>query len=339
MFKVYDSNYKFLQLLDIVKNCYTTEQISTGTKNLYFEVPINDMNLKIIVEENYIESSDYNYVIKEVNIKNNNFLQVYCIANYEELSGIIFPTFDLFQLSLEDGYKYCLSQSEWEVTYNSTARTAITYQLPNVTAMEMIRQIAADNKQELWFDTKNKTLYVYDKMGKKLGNYYSNELNLQQLQKQSSSYEYATVLYPYGKDGLTIDSINGGRKFLTNYSYTDKYIEKVWIDESYEHPEDLMVAAKAYLEELAQPKSSYQLTLSSLGDVKLGDEIVLVDYIKRIKQKQRVVKIVHYPYEPEKDKVDISNLKEDFTTTYLASKKKMEADISDIKKILKTLVK
>ena len=67
MFKVYDSNYKFLQLLDIVKNCYTTEQISTGTKNLYFEVPINDANLKIIVEENYIEIPAYDIKPKEFN--------------------------------------------------------------------------------------------------------------------------------------------------------------------------------------------------------------------------------------------------------------------------------
>jgi hypothetical protein len=42
----------------------------------------------------------------------------------------------------------------------------------------MLRQIAYDYAQELWFDTKNKVLHIYDKMGQDLGAYYSNELRL-----------------------------------------------------------------------------------------------------------------------------------------------------------------
>lgn len=337
MLKVYDSNYHFLQLLDIVKNCYTTEQLSTGTKNLYFEVPVNDTNLANLVEENYIETSDYNYVIKEVNIKGNQFFQVYCIANYEELSGIIFPIFDVYNKSLEQGYEYCLKQTQWKLEYKTTNKTAITYQLPNVSGMEMIKQIAEDHNQELWFDTKNKILYVYDKMGKEMGSYYSNELRLKQLNKQGSTYEYATVLYPYGKDGLDIKRINGGKAYLTNYTYTNKYIEKVWVDESYKYAEDLKKAGEMYLEELAQPKCSYQLNLSSLGDVKLGDTIYLVDKIKKLKQKQRVVKIVRYPFEPEKSKVEISNLQLSFTETYMKNQNKIKKDIEYIKKQIKNL--
>lgn len=336
MFKIYDTQGHFLMLLDSCQDIHTIEQLATGTRNLEFYAPVNDINLANLVEENYLETSDYNYVIKEVIMNDNSFFKVYCIANYEELAGINFEIFDLFQLSLEQGYNYCLSQApDWSVDYQSENRTMITYQESNRSGFEMIKTIAADNNQEFWFDTKNKTLIIYDqgRMGKEIGTYYTNELKLQQLSKQSSSYEYATVLYPYGKDDLNITSVNNGKKFLTNYSYTDKYIEKVWVDEKYEYAEDLKKAAEMYLEELSQPKCSYKLKLSSIGnEVQLGDTIFLVDKLKRIKQKQRVVKIVRYPKQPEKSVIEISNLRLDFTTTYLKNQEKLKQDIDYIKK-------
>lgn len=338
MFKVYDSKHNFLMLLEHCRDPHTIEQMATGTKNLEFSVPVTDINIAYLVEENYIESFDYSYIIKEVIMEDNNFFKVYCIANYEDLSGLVFGIFDLYQKSLKDGYTYCLSQTDWTLEYHSENKSMVTYQMPNVTGMEMIKQIASDYNQELWFDTKNKVLKVFDKMGSELGAYYTNELKLQQLSKQSSSYEYCTVLYPYGKDGLDISSVNGGKKFLTNFSYTDKYIEKVWVDTSFEYAEDLKKAGEMYLEELAQPKASYKLKLSSIGnEVQLGDTIILIDKLKRIKQKQRVVKIVRYPNQPEKSIIEISNLQVDFTTTYLHDLKKIKQDVNYIKQLVEEM--
>lgn len=336
MFKIYDTNKHFLMLLDSCQDIHTIEQLATGTRNLEFYAPVNDINLANLVEENYLETADYSYIIKEVIMDDNSFFKVFCIANYEELAGINFEVFDLYRLNLQQGYEYCISQApEWSIDYQSENRTMITYQEANKSGFEMIKTIAADNDQEFWFDTKNKKVIIYDqgKMGKEIGTYYTNELKLQQLSKQSSSYEYCTVLYPYGKDGLNISSVNGGKKYLTNNTYTNKYIEKVWVDEKYEYAEDLKKAAELYLEELSQPKCSYKLKLSSIKDeVQLGDTIFLVDKLKRIKQKQRVVKIVRYPKQPEKSVIEISNLRLDFTTTYLKNQEKIKQDIDYIKK-------
>lgn len=121
-------------------------------------------------------------------------------------------------------------------------------------------------------------------MGSNLGVYYSNELRLQLLKKYSNTYDYATVLYPFGKDGLTIANVNNGRNYLENYDYTSKYIQKVWVDETIEVPEILKKKATEYLNEIAQPKASYQLLVSEIGDnVNIGDEITLVDKIKRVR--------------------------------------------------------
>ena len=338
MIKVYDNRGQFLFLLDSLKNWQITESLEKGYKTMQFDVPCNRLNLESFVEENYIETIDYRYVIKEVRVENNDFFTVYCNPDIEELIGLNFEVFDLFELSLENGYNYCLSQApSWSVEYNSQNNTQITYQIDNKNGFEMIRQIASDNEQEVWFDTKNRVVRVYDQMGSNRGQYYSNELSLKQLKKQSNTYEYYTVLYPYGKDGLNISEINGGKKYLSDYTYSNKQIEKVLVDESLEYVEDVLRWGQGMLEEHSQPKSSYQLKLMDIGDVGLGDTIILVDKLKRIKQKQRVVKIVKWPFEPEKSTLDISNIQIDFSQQWKNQQKKWKDDIEYIRNVIKNL--
>lgn len=339
MFKVYDQNMRFLMLLDKVGEVTITEDITKGTKNLQFQVPVKEEYLHNLLEENYIESSDYSYVIKEIVLESNSFYTVYCIANYEELTNKVFKVFDVFEKSLKQAYEYCVSLSNWQVNYQSLNLSQTTLQELNVNGFDMLKVLAEAYHQELWFDTKHKMLYVYDKMGTKYGSYYMNELKLQQLMKQSQTYDFATILYPYGKDGLNIKNINNGKEFLENYTYSNKKVERIWVDTKYEHAEDLKKAGEMYLEELAQPKSSYKLSLASLGNVGLGDEIILIDKIKRIKQKQRVVKITRHPFQPEKDSVEISNLQVDFTKTYLKNQQLIQKDLAYFKSIINNISK
>ena len=335
MIKIYDSDYKFLKLLPSCRNIYTTETLSTGLKTLCFQVPCQDMFLDIIQEENYVETADYSYVIKELILEDNDFMTVYCSPNIEQLTGKLFPAFDVLEKSLPQAYTYCLSLGDWTLDYHSTKLDVVTYQLPRVSGYEMIEMLATENEQDLWFDTKNKTLRVYDRMGSEFGAFYSNELRLKRLTKQSSTYDYFTVLHPIGKNGLTIGIINNNKDFLEDFTYTNKYIERFIIDEVITAPEILKAKAEKYLAENCMPKASYKLQLSELGkDVGLGDTIQLVDKLKRIKQKQRVVKIVRYPQEPERDNIEISNLQADFARDFVKQQKEMRKEIDAIKKQL-----
>ena len=334
MIRIYDNNHQFLKLLPSCRNIYTTELLSTGLKTLCFQVPCQDEFFEIIQEENYVETTDYSYIIKELILEDNDFMEVRCSANIEDLTGRVFPVFDCFEKSLIQVYEYCLSKSEWKLDYQSIDRSVATYQLPHTTGYEMIKQVAEDYGQELWFDTKAKVLRVYDKMGAEFGAYFSNELNLKKLTKQSSTYDYATVIFPLGKNGLTIANVNNGKEYLEDYSYSNKAIEKYFIDEDIEVAEILKMKAEEYLANSCVPRASYKLQLASLGDdVALGDVIYLVDKIKRIKQKQRVVKIVRYLREPERSSVEISNLQIDFARTFVEGQKEIKKEIAYLKKL------
>lgn len=338
MLKIYNSDYEFLDFCDVYKDLYTEEVLSTGLKTLCFKVPCLEQYIALFQEEFYIETEDYNYIIKEVNFEANDFFTVHATADIEDISGSAFMVFDFFEATVRSAYEYCLQFTPWVVEYHSTEKSIATYQLANTDGLTMIRQIAEDYVQELWFDTKNKILHVYDKMGSSLGAYYSNELKLKKLVKQSSTYDFATVLFPIGKDGITIESINNGKQFIENFNYSNKYIEKIWVNEDYDVAEKLMAAAEIYLDKISQPQASYKLKLSSLGDsVALGDAIMLVDNLKRIKQKQRVVKIVRYADSPERDSVEISNLQEDFARTFVNEQKKVRKEIAYVKSLIAEL--
>ena len=341
MIKVYDSDYNFLVLMaDGLRNIYTTETLETGLKTLCFQVPCEEQYLQYIQEENYIETADYVYVIKELVLNDNDFFTVYCNANIEEISGFIFHTFDVLEQNPEQAYNYCLAQLPgWNVEYNSQDKTALTIQVADVSALEMIREIQQQTNQEVWFDTKNKILKVYNKMGSSIvRSYYANDIHLHRLAKQSSTYDYATVLYPYGKDGLTISLINNNKPYLENYSYTKKRIEKVWRNEDIDVAERLMGAAQDYLESIAKPITSYKVSLSELSDkTMLGDTIVVADTIKKIKNQHRVVKIIRYPLAPEKDNIELSNRQSDFARTFIKQKRITDKEIKYIKNVLKNI--
>ena len=340
MIRIYDNNHHFLKLLPSCRNIYTTELLDTGLKTLCFQVPCQNEFFELVQEENYVETADYSYIIKELILEGNDFIEVKCQANIEDLNGRVFQVFDCLNMNLEQIYTYCLSKSQWKLDYQSTDRSIATYQLPHTTGYDMICQTAKDYGQEIWFDTKNKVLRVYDKMGAEFGAYFSNELNLKKLIKQSSTYDYATVIFPIGKDGLTIASVNNGKEYLEDYSYSNKTIEKYFIDEEIDVADILKMKAEEYLANSCVPRASYKLQLAHLGeDVALGDIIYLVDKIKQIKQKQRVVKIVRYLREPERSSVEISNLQMDFARSFVQSQKEMKKEITHLKKLYKDLTK
>lgn len=338
MMKVYDTEHQFLSYItDNIRNVYTTQVLETGIKTLCFQIPCTEEFLTLVKEEYYIETADYEYIVKELVLEDNNFFKVYCGPNIEELSGTTFRVFDCFEKNPEQAYNYCISPTPvWTIEYNSTNKTMMTLQTAQISCLEGLRQVASMNGHELWFDTKNKIIKVYDRMGRVNSNvYYSNELKLRKLSKQSSTYDYATVLYPIGKNGLTIASINNGRDFLEDYTYSNKRIEKYWFNDDIDVPERLMGAAQDYLASIAQPDAAYKIDLCELdSSTMLGDTITIVDRLKNIKQKKRVIKIIDYPYEPEKSSVEVANRQVDFARTFVKQQKVLEKELRYIHSVI-----
>ena len=338
MLRIYDNNHNFLMLIDKCKNPYEVSTLDTGLQELVFGLPLTDEYLSLAAEENYVETDTYNYVIKEINMSKNDYIYFYCDANIEDLQFHLIPIFDAFDINVEQAIIKAIESTGWKLEYNSKTVTAVEYKLAKTTPYELLKQIKEDYDLEIFYDTKNKIIKVYDYMGKDIGSYFSNELKLKMLNRQGQSYDFATVLYPIGKDGITIGSINNGLNLIENYSYCNKYIPRYWVQDDIEYPEQLKMAAEAYLSYISSPIVSYSVELSALPvGTDLGDSITIVDKIKKTKQKQRVVKIIKYLFAPEKDKVEISNQIVNFADTFIKYNSDYNKQIEYIKKNLATL--
>lgn len=340
MFKVYNDKKKFLKLIDKCKDAKIEKDLETGLQTLSLKLPVTDEYLSIIDEEGYIETKDYWYVIKEKNYSTNDFFEVFCNADIEELKYSLIPVYDVIDLNVQQAMEKALTyiNSTWSIEYNSKVANTVEYKLANKSAYEILESIKAEFSLELIYDTKNKKVKVYTKAGKNRGMLFNNELRLKTLKRQGQSYNICTVVYPLGKDGLNIGSVNNSINFVENYSYTNKYLPVYYIDEDIDKAQDLKIAAETYLNQHCAPIVGYSLSLSALPkEIELGDTIILVDKLKRVKTPQRVMKIIQYPFEPEKDKVEISNRIIDFSRMINHINTSYEEKIEYIRQNLKEL--
>lgn len=341
MLKIYDTDHSYVSSIDKSKDLCITSTLKDGFNTLSFKLPLTDENLALIDEEYYIETEDYSYVVKEINLSRNDFIHVFCNPNLEALKYSLVSVYDAFDINIEQAIVkiFTLIQAGWTVQYHSSLQDRVEYAEEKKSALELLEQIKADYNLEYWYNTKNKVLEVYDHIGGDRGTYFSNEIKLKLLHKQGNTYDYITAIYPIGKDGLVIGPINNGKNILENYQYSNKYKPIFWIQEDIEYMDQLKLAAQTYLNYYSMPIVSYSLELSMLPkETSLGDNIILVDKIKRTKQKQRVVKIVKYPYTPEKDKVEISNQIVNFAETFTKFNSDYNKQIEYIKKNLRTLL-
>ena len=340
MIKIYDTSYSFVSVVDSYKDMCVKTVLETGTKSLSFKLPMTPEFIGMISEEYYVETADYNYVVKEIIMDTNDFFTVYCNANLEDFKGNILPTFDALDISVESCIKKIIDELQlpWAVVMYSSLKDKVEYKLKQVTVYECLQQVKEDYGLEYWFDTKNKKLRVYDAIGNDKGMCFMNELRLKSLSRQGQSYDFATVLYPIGKDGLTIEDVNNGKQYIENHDYSQKKITAYYENEDIEYAEDLKRKAEEYLAVISSPVVSYKVELSSLPPgINIGDNIILIDNIKKIRQKQRVVKIINYPDSPEKDTVELSNEVVDFAKTFVKFNSEYRKTIKYVKQNLTEL--
>ncbi|EGT3620533.1 hypothetical protein FJ641_14180, partial [Clostridium perfringens] len=170
---------------------------------------------------------------------------------------------------------------------------------------------------EFKFDTLNKIIMLFDKIGDDRGIYFIDSLNLRALQVQGNSYGFYTRIIPTGKDGLTIASVNGGKTYLENKQYSNKTLTYYWKDERYTKPESLKEDALEKLNIMSKPFKSYIASTINLAkmngkykdilDYNLGDYIYLISKKNKVKDKHRIVKTKEYPQDHSKDTVELAN--------------------------------
>lgn len=315
MLQLLNSDKEILTSFKDYKNLSIESVLSTGDSTLSFLYSVSGIWNDQLIEEGYIRNKTNEYVIKSRRVVDDE-IEITCVLNLEDLEGNPFDRYTCETETITNALNLALVGSGW-TTEPSTLTKKRTVRKTCCSTYDIIQEIKKIYRVDLRFDTLKKRIYVYEKLGDDKGAYAIESLNLTSLSVESDSYEYFTRIIPVGKEDLTIESINDGKNYVENYQYTNKVKSFYWKDERYTVAESLKEDAIAKLEEISKPYRSYSGEIKNLAKISkkytilefgLGDTITLISKNKKIKDKQRIVKITEYPQDPTKDTFEIANL-------------------------------
>ncbi|MGU8581863.1 phage tail spike protein [Clostridium perfringens] len=315
MLKLKDKNKKLIAGLINYKDLCIESVLATGDKTLSFSLPKEDKFCELIEEEGYIETKTQEYVIKAKDV-GVDYTRFDCVLNLEELEANIFDRFESVEQTITASLNLAIVGTGWTIKDNSLKKKR-TVRCTNKNALEIIQEIKKTYRVDIVFNTLEKRIEIHEHLGENKGAYFIDSLNLTALQVQSDSYKFATRIIAEGKDGLTFADINGGKNYVENFQYSKKIKTIYWKDERYTIKESLLEDARAKLEEISKPFTSYNASVLNLAelnpkyksilDYSLGDIITLLSKSNKVRDKQRIVKIVEYPQDHSRDTVELAN--------------------------------
>ncbi|WP_180270974.1 phage tail protein, partial [Clostridium tertium] len=310
MLQLYDKNKNKIKGLTKYKDYCIESVLKTGDKTLSFLYPSKFIDG--IVEEGYIRNKTDEFVIKEM-ADRGDWTSIKAQMNVEDLEGKAWEHFNTTEQTIENCLNLACAGTGWTVQVNNVSKKR-TLKKTNCSSWDFIQEAKKIYRVEIEFDTLNKVVKVYEKLGHDKGVYFSDEINLKALDIESNSYDFYTKIIAIGKENIKVE--------VENFQYSNKVKTLIWKDERYTVLENLREDATAKLQELSKPRKSYSADVIDLAnlnpkyknilDYKLGDTITLISKDKKIREKQRIVKITDYPDEPERNSCEISNTTLDF---------------------------
>ena len=316
MLKVYDQNHNFVNRITAgihYKNLSITRATDSGDEEISFTVlPSVAVNIDC---EYYVQTEEQEYVIKSVQDISGGEKSISGNLNLEDLQAITWQNFSLTKTTAEEAVKAAITSSGWTVKDFSDfkVRNVSTAQK---TALGAISEIAAAFMVEIAYHTISKKIDIFTRRGEDKGAYFISGLNLRKLTIKTTSYDFATMIEPYGADDLTIESVNEGSKRLVNHDWSSKNVCLIYKDTNYTNAQALKDDMTEYLADLSKLRRSYSVDVIDLAKMSdeydvlsygIGDVVWLIDDKTGTREKQRIKKITEYPDEPEKSTCEISN--------------------------------
>lgn len=339
MIKLLDTSKQVLHLLNQVKDFYIESDLKTADKLISFKLPRVLAASADLKEERYLLTATDEFVIKEVNYSDKDYIEVFGKLNLDDLKGKTVQAYDSTEQTVDSFLTTLLQNTDWTFEIINPTNKRRTIRSEVATIHDMIIEMVNTYGVEVEFDTLTRTVKVYQTIGTDRGAYAYTDLNIKSTDYQSDTYDYITRIYPYGKDGLTVATVNGGLTYITNSQFSNKIIEYVWKDDRYTDAQALYDDAAAKLAELSKPRIAISLDVIDLAkakpeysilDFRLGDFITVLDKVNGTKYQERIFKLTNYPLTPEKNKVEMSNTKLSFVEFTKETEKKVDTLVNSI---------
>lgn len=249
----------------------------------------------------YVEFDDELYIakkIKRIKEKGKIFNRVDLEHYMTELIDLSVAAFDYESKTPTYLLTAFLSGTDWSIgTVNLTTPIDLKSD-KRITILKALNLLAEKCKGELDF-LKDRVVDLKSQIGTVTELHLRYDKNCDYIKKTSDTTQLCTRLYCYGRDGLTIKSVNGGIEYLDSaYINNYKYRKEKVIYTNIAVAADLKTWAEAYLAIYEIPILTYKVSLADLTKhkiwqheiVNLGDTVRIYDDDLDLNVKVRVKK-------------------------------------------------
>lgn len=300
--------------------CYCTHN-SNGEDQLTFELQRKSDNYAYISEEVLVEGFDNRFVVKKVE-EQSDFVIVTCDLDFSDWLDTIYVDFRKTNVTLPQALQFILP-SGWAVLYNEgvdiSKHTTVEYQGGQAFRAANAKTILSAISEAFG------VVFNYDMLANELkvinvnsylpsGDYFIEDLNMSNLKFTGNSSGIVTRLYVYGKkdeqtgEYTTIASVNDGKEYLEDFTYTDRIIADSLVDERYTVPQNLKEYGQSVLAEKCMPSRSYSFDVSNIdGAMYLYKIVTIVDSRRKLRMNHQCVKYVEHKNH-SLDKITLSSV-------------------------------
>lgn len=198
--------------------------------------------------------------------------------------------------------------------------------------LDIVNAICTAYLYEPVFDTIDKKVYFYSRVGADNGVEFRKGLNLKTVNKKTDSFDFYTTIYPTGKDGLEVTNPDASGYYpedgrtdtstlirnnvVTDFSFCRKSRVFHWKDENCTDAAQLLADAKLLIKDMSHPLVTYDVKVRDLASISddfssfrfsLGDVITIIDPDTDAYEKQRIIAMKTYPQNRDQDTMTIAN--------------------------------
>lgn len=308
MLTLYHNNQE--HVLDTTE--YYVRELASGMDEIIFDISIWDPNYALLQEEaNIVDRGGQRYLVKQIDA-GAVMAKIVCQLDLDEWRATLTVGYDSDTKTVAQQID-AVKPAGWTVVDLSGSSIGRTIR-GDYTPLQVCEACRDLYKVYIRWDNKAKICTIYPQaMGSPVGSFATRELNLKEINYKGKSNNFATRLYAVGKDGLTFASINSGKPYVDNNTYSSRVICAYWQDDRYTDKQSLLDDAREKLAKLAVPERSYDCAIVDLQatnpleynnlDFSLFTAATLIDDSRNTAINYQVVERHVWPYHPDRNDV------------------------------------
>lgn len=300
----------------VLENAF--DVIVTGADTLEFKLPFHNPKRSALENEKQVQIASDIYRIRTLTDNKSEdgriITQVYAEAAFYDLSfSAEMEPADFNADAADVPMRYALQGTGWSVG-NVTVTAKRTWRCTEKNALSILHAVQNICGGDLVFDSANRLVHLLVFSGSDSGALFSYRKNLKSIQWVVDTRELVTRLYAYGKDGMTFASINGGKEYMEDYSFSSEVRISALDCSSFSNPYQMLEYARMRLTKYSRPRVSYVLSAMDLSALtgyeheawKLGDIVTVDDKELGLSIKTRVMRRQYNLQEPWKTVIELS---------------------------------